>query len=161
MGMDIHMALVKDKKYIAENIFDGRNSTWFNNMMGDGEDDVYDSLPSHYGYSEQTPEEYKNDYTMEWCFGFNYINVKDFKDWYLNHRPDEDAGWVTTYEKWTYETKGIKPNYLKCSLTKDDIIEDMHFITVVNKYDCSAWLYAYLVAHDIPDDADITYCFDH
>ena len=160
MGVDIHMYICKDKSYIAEDIFEGRNSEWFGNMQKEGEDEVYDSLPLGFGISDQTPEDYSKEFE-EYCYGFYYINVKEFKDWFLEKRPDENAGWVTRYEAWVYEQKGIEPEYLRKELTKDDVIKDMKFITVTSKYDCSAWLYCYLVDNDIPDDATIQYCFDH
>ena len=154
------MYIARNKEYIAEDIFEGRNSEWFNNMMGDGNDEVYDSLPIGYGISEEIPDSYSENF-KDWCFRFHYINVKDFKDWFLEKRPDKDAGWVTRYERWAYENKGIKPEYLRKELHKDDVIVDMRFIEVTNQYDCSAWLYCYLEDNDIPDDATIQYCFDH
>ena len=161
MGMDIHLYIVRNKEYIAENIFDGRNTEWFNNIMGTGNDDVYDSFPAYYGVSNETPDAFSKEFNDDWCFGFRYLSVKEFKDWFLEKRPDKDAGWVTRYEAWAYEHKGIEPEYLKKELTKDDVIKDMKFITVTSKYDCSAWLYCYLVDNDIPDNATIQYAFDH
>jgi hypothetical protein len=161
MGVDLHMSIFKNKECIAEDIFKGRNSTWFNNIMGKGNDEIYDSFPLKYGDSNETSEEWVRLHKDPGSyFGHHYINVKEFKDWFLKYRPDEDAGWVTTYEKWAYENKGIEPEYLKKELCKDDVIEDMHFIVVTNKYDCSAWLYCYLEDNDIPDDAVVQYCFD-
>ena len=160
MGMDIHLYIAKDKEYIARDIFDGRNTEWFNNMMGDGNDEVYDSLPIKWGISDETPKTFSEEF-KDWCFGFRYLNVKEFKDWFLEKRPDEDAGWVTRYEEWAYLHKGIEPEYLRKELTKNDVIEDMRFITITNQYDCSAWLYCYLEDNDIPDDATLQYCFDH
>jgi len=161
MGMDIHCYIVKNKEYIAEDIFDGRNTEWFNNMMGDGNNEVYDSLPIKWGVSKETPDAFSEEFNIDWCFGFRYLNVKEFKDWFIEKRPDEDAGWVTQYEAWAYEHKGIEPEYLRKELTKNDVIEDMKFIVITNQYDCSAWLYSYLVDNNIPDDATIQYCFDH
>ena len=163
MGIDCHMYIVKDKKYIAKDIFDGRNTTWFNNMMGRGNDEVYNSsLPLGYGISNEAPEDWVNHYKDPTSyFERHFINVKEFEDWFLEKRPDIDAGWVTRYEAWAYEHKGIMPEYLKKKLDKNDIIVDMKFITVTNQYDCSAWLYTYLIDNDIPDDATIQYCFDH
>jgi hypothetical protein len=162
VGIDIHLSIFKNKECIAEDIFDGRNSTWFNNIMGEGNDEVYDSLPLHYGISDETSEEWAR-FHEDPCsyFGRHYIKVKDFKDWFVDHRPDIDAGWATTYEKWVYENKGIEPVYLKKELNKDDVIEDMHFIVITNKYDCSAWLYNYLIDNNIPDNAVVQYCFDN
>ena len=161
-GVDIHLYICKDKKYIAEDIFEGRNSSWFANMQKEGIDDTYQYLPIQYGISEKdTPDDY-NHYNHDLgYYGFYYIKVEDFKNWFLQYRPDEDAGWVTRYEKWAYNNKGIYPEYLKKELTKNDVIEDMRFIVVTNQYDCSAWLYTYLLDNDIPDDAVIQYCFDH
>lgn len=162
MGMDIHLFIVKNKEYIAEDIFDGRNSTWFNNLQGRGYDEEYDSLPRNYGISDEAPEEWTHHYEDKSSyFGHYYLNVKEFKDWFLKYRPDEDAGWVTRYEAWAYKHKGIEPEYLQKKLSHDDIIKDMKFIKITNKYDCSAWLYCYLIDNDIPDDATIQYCFDH
>ena len=160
MGMDIHMALVKNNEYVKEDIFDGRNSDWFNNMAGNGWDDVYDKLPMNYGLSEQTPAEYEEKY-KDWCFNYRYINVKDFKEWFQKYRPDIDAGWVSTYDKWRIEKKGYIPEDIFHYLPEDANLADMHFIEVINQYDCSAWLFTYLVDNNIDDDVDIVYCFDN
>ncbi len=129
-------------------------------MTGTGYDEVYDSLPINYGISDEAPKTYSEEFNNGY-FNFRYLNVKEFKDWFIEKRPDEDAGWVTSYEAWAYEHKGIEPEYLRKELTKDDVIEDMKFITVISKYDSSAWLYCYLEDNDIPDDATIQYCFDN
>lgn len=163
MGLDSHMYIVKNKKYIKEDIFDGRNTEWFCNMMGDGNADEYDTLPIHYGISTQAPDEYAKEFG-DWCFGFNYIKVKDFKDWFEKTRPDKDAGWVARYDKWAYENKGIEPkeiyHYLSCL---DDEVDksEFEFIEVENKWDCSRWLYNYLIHNVISDEADIQYAFDN
>jgi hypothetical protein len=155
------MYICKDKSYIVEDIFEGRNSEWFGNMQKEGEDEVYDSLPIKRGVSDEAPDAFSEEFSDDWCFGFRYLNVKEFKHWFIEKRPDEDAGWVTRYEEWAYENKGIEPVYLQKRLDHDDIIEDMRFIEVTNKYDCSAWLYDYLVNNHIPDVAIIQYCFDN
>lgn len=160
MGMDIHMALVKNNEYVKENIFDGRNSDWFNNMMGNGWDDLYDKLPINYGLSDQTPVEYEEKY-KDWCFDYHYVNVKNFKEWFQKYRPDIDAGWVSTYDKWRIEKKGYIPKDILHYLPEDANPADMHFVEVINPYDCSAWLFTYLVENDIEDDVDIVYCFDN
>ena len=162
MGMDITLSIFKNKECIAENIFDGRNTTWFNNMMGRGIDDIYNHLPIGYGISDEVSEDWTKHYEDPCSyFEHHYINVYKFKEWFFKYRPDIDAGWVTRYEEWAYENKGIEPVYLQKRLDHDDIIEDMRFIQVTNKYDCSAWLYNYLVDNHISDDAIIQYCFDN
>ena len=65
MGIDIHMAIVKNGEYIAKNIFDGRNSEWFANLRGEGWDDTYDHLPAKYYIVDETPEEYKKKYVKK------------------------------------------------------------------------------------------------
>lgn len=163
MGMDIHLNVVKDGKYIMMDMFDGRNREWFNNLMGDGSEEVYDYLPRKYGISNQAPINIATEHLEKaGYFGMNTINVKNYKEWFIKYRPDKHAGWVTTYEKWNYETRNIAPpDDLPQYLNKDDIIEDMHFIEYVDEYDCSAWLYLELVENNIDDDADIIYWFDN
>ena len=168
MGMDIHMHIVKNDEVIAKNIFDGRNSEWFNNLKGDGNDDEYDHFPSYGGIPDNCPEFIKtiydgdcnNDEEYFGYFGFYYVNAGDYIKWFEKYRPDTDAGWVTTYEKWAWEKKGIKPEYLAKYLNKDANINDMHFIEVVNPWDCGRWLYNYIKDHKIPDDACVIYYFD-
>ena len=161
MGIDIHMSIVKNKEYIAEDIFDGRNSEWFGNLQKEGWENEYDELPARCGYSDQSPADYILKYTTErYYYGFFFINVKDFKDWFIKYRPDKDACWVTTYDKWRIENKGYIPENPQHYLSCEDNINDMHFVEIENIYDCSKWLYNYLIDNHISDDADIIYCFD-
>lgn len=155
------MHIVKDNAYIKENIFDGRNTEWFRNMMKQGGSDEYDYLPLGYEISPQSPDSInQEELEKKKYYGFHYIRVGAFLNWFNQYRPDMDAGWVTTYDKWRVENKGYIPE-LMYSLPEDARIEDMHFITVTNPYDCSAWLYQYLKENEIDANADITYWFDH
>ena len=155
------MFIVKQKECLAKEIFDGRNSEWFSNLQQDGWNNIYDHLPIQCGFSPDAPDEFEEKYKDKLgYYGFNYIKVSDFKEWFVKYRPDIDAGWVTTYEKWRIEKKGYVPEDLCHYLSEDDDIRDMHFVEVENKYDCSKWLYDYLKDHDIPNDATIWYCFD-
>ena len=162
MGVDIHLFLVKDKKMVREgNIFNGRNSEWFANIQGNGDDDIYDTFPVYkYDVSDQAPDELIKKAHGDWYYGYRSIRVGDFKAWFEKHHPDKQAGWVTTYEKWRYEKQGVIPYDSKHHLDKDDIIEDWCFIEWEDPYDCSRWLYNYLIEGEIDDDADITYWFD-
>lgn len=161
MGMDIHMNITREGEFVARDIFDGRNREWFNNLQGDGWDDVYDELPRMYGFSDEAPAELSQRYKKEdGYFGFYHVNVADFKVWFEKYRPDKDAGWVSTYDKWRIENKGYIPEDMMHYIPEDARIEDLHFVEVVNKYDCSNWLYNYLIDHNIPGDAEIEYCFD-
>lgn len=162
MGVDIYMHIVKNKEYIKKDIFDGRNSEWFGSLQGDGWDCVYDCLPKQCGLGDQVPADLdEQELTMNCYYGFYHINVKDFNEWFVQYRPDLDAGWVNTYEKWLYEIKGIVPEVNHYLYLEDgERIEDKHFIEVVNPYDCSFWLYKYIVENNIDNDADIIYYFD-
>lgn len=162
MGVDIHMDILHNGEVIKKDIFDGRNSEWFNNLQPDrGWDDEYGLLNICYGYPDETPEDYIKRYEdKRTYFGRHYIKVQDFVEWFWTYRPDKKAGWVTTYDKWRIENKGYIPEDLPTCLYKDDIIEDMHFITYENRWDCSKWLVEYLMGNEIPVDAYIVYCFD-
>ena len=163
MGMDIHMNIVKDGKILFKDIFDGRNSEWFNNLMNNGWNDEYDHLPSHMGIPENCPKEIEDDFNLsanEGYFGFYYMTVKAFKNWFDNYRPDIKAGWASTYDKWRIEKKHYSPDELPIFLSKEDNKDDMHFIEYIDYYDCSRWLYKYLKENEVPDDCYISYYFD-
>ena len=163
MGVDIHMNIVKDNKTIAEEIFDGRNSTWFNQL--NHQKDEYEFLHMKYGISPQAPKEFDEDkLKKDGYYGFKYFTVKDYLSWFKRTRPDTHAGWLTTYEKWLYEKKGITPDVgdLRHTIYKDEVIseEDLHFVTIVDEYDCSRWLYRYLIDNKINKKAHVTFWFD-
>jgi hypothetical protein len=167
MGVDIHMGIAsRDGKYIYDEIFDGRNSEWFGNISGDvrgmtGE--VYQNFPRNSGIPDKAPEELVKVYNEErdTFYGFNYVKVADFLTWFSKARPDVDAGWVTTYDKWLYEKKGVEPE-IKHYLSDEDNINDFHFIEVEDKWDCSKWLYDFLAEHgeSINVEDYIVYYFD-
>lgn len=161
MGVDIHMSIVKDKEILAKDIFDGRNSEWFNNLQGRGWDSEYDKLPISTGFPENCSERLVKYKDIFGYYGFYYISVKDFCEWFLKYRPDIDAGWVSTYDKWRIEKKGYIPEDPQHYLDKEDNVNDMHWVEFENIYDCSKWLFDYLVSNKIPDDANIVYFFDH
>jgi len=163
MGIDIHMAIVKDKKYIAEDIFDGRNSEWFANLRGESWNEVYDHLPIKYGVKDQAPKSYIEKYSPDWCFDFRTIKVEDYIVWFRRYNPHLIAGWVSTYNEWRINKQGYCPGEddLYQELPKDANPIDMHFIEVEKPYDCSKWLFDYIVNNKkISSDAYIIYCFD-
>ena len=165
MGMDIHMSIVKDGKVIAKDIFDGRNSTWFNNMMDSGNDIEYNYIPTTNGISPQAPKEIEEEYSENYMFGRFYISVEEFKDWFDTYKPALDAGWISVYDKWVWDNKGIKPRTIvndevMRNIPEDELACNWCFVEYEKEYDCSAWLYEYLMENRIPNDADITYCFD-
>lgn len=162
MGVDIHTFIVNkdDGSIIKKDLYEGRNSEWFQDLQGRGYKFEYDELPTYIGIPEViTDGEIKEDYDTDFLFGFNYITIKDFCDWFVKYRPDKDAGWITTYDKWRVENKGYYPeDNLKYYLDKDDRIEDMHFVEVVDKYDPSAYIYNQI--KDLNDEDYFVYYFD-
>lgn len=160
IGVDVHIYIVKDKKIIGENLYDGRNSEWFRNLEY-GEDFEYEKFQwyKEYDFSNQCPdnfiEKYKNEYGY---YGFFYISVKDFKDWYNTTKPWKKAGWVSTYDAWAIKNKGYVPDYLPRYKSED---EDQ-FIEYIDEYEPSSCIYDYLIdkKNNIPDDADIQIFFD-
>ena len=162
MGMDIHIYLAKEGEKTKEIEFGGRNSEWFDNMMGDrGYDDCYDYLDLHYELSPFTDKEIVEQ-AEEWeYFSPRYVRVDAFKYWFEKYRPHISAGWVSTYDMWRIKNKGYIPEDMNIAMDPNKPAEDQHFVEVVNIYDCSLWLYNYLVDNKICDDAHITYFFDH
>lgn len=160
MGMDMIMNIHKGKDIIAEDIFPGRNREWFCNLRGDGSD-IYDKLPLYYDIPDDCPPVFKDTFEEEGSgnYSFRWMKVDEFQNWYEKTRPDIDAGWVHTYDKWLYEKKGVKPYEVYKYLPDDVDKEDMHFIEF-RKYECGRWLYEYLVDNNIPKDAIITYWFN-
>jgi len=159
MGRDIHLNILSaEGEVLKQDIFDGRNSEWFNNMCGNGDDSEYDHLNICYGSPENASEDFVKHYE-DGYFNYRYINVRDFYDWFIKYRPDLDAGWVSTYEKWKMEKKGYIPEVIHYLPAKNNSI-DMHFVEIENEYDCSRWLYNYLNDNNIPISANIVYCFD-
>ena len=157
------MDIVKGKKIIAEDIFDGRNSDWFNNLTGQGIEDEYDYFPRRWSIPNKAPDKITDAYNNSHDYGyfdFFYVNVKEFKDWYEKYKPYLKAGWVNTYDKWRIEKKEYIPDELPHYLPEEYNPNDVYFVEYVDKYDCSRWLYNYLNENYIPDDAEITYYFD-
>lgn len=159
MGKDIKMFIVHKGRVIAEDFYKGRNQEWFNNIGDNGWNDLYDELYRNYGISDQAPADLKEKYTQEkGYYDFFHIKVQDFIDWFTDYRPFKDATWMTTYDKWQYDNRGIIPE-IKHFLNKDDILADMHFVEVIDPDEQSIVIYNYLIDKNIPKDADITYFF--
>ena len=157
MGVDIHTYIVKNKEVIGKNLYDGRNSEWFNNLQGRGDDLEYNRLYTDWGISPQAPDYFNDKYTQEkGYYGFYYISVKEFKEWYETYKPYLKAGWASTWDAWAIKNKGYIPDYL--SHYKEDDSEI--FIEYTDIYEPSRHIYEYLIEHKIDDDADFTYWFD-
>ena len=164
MGVDIHMHIVgKNGEHKYEDIFDGRNSHWFDNICHNVIDEAYSNFPHEAGLPECVPETIEHDFEHreEGYYDFYYVNVEKFMKWYLQMRPDIDAGWVSTYDMWLYQSKGIIPNDLNHWLDKECNPNDYHFIEVEDPYECSRWLHEFITSHeDIHPEDNIVYYFD-
>lgn len=162
MGVDIHMHILdKDGKILDKEIFDGRNSEWFNNLQGNGWDDEYDHFPAYCGLPEVCPKEISQFEGEIGYYGFNFMTVGEFNRWFIKYRPDLKAGWVSTYDKWRIEKKHYIPEDLPQYLSSEDNKDDMHFVEYVNTFDCSRWLYQYIKEKNFSGDDYIVYYFDH
>lgn len=164
MGVDIHMSIIsKEGEYRYQDIYDGRNTEWFDNITGDYHSEFYEGFPVCQGLPEKIPSEIAKAYDIRGgaCYyDFCYVNVGEFKYWFEHTRPDVDAGWVSTYDKWLYETKDIVPE-LSHYLEEDANPYDYHFIEVTNPWDSSAWLYNYIISREnIKLEDYIVYYFD-
>ena len=115
MGIDIHMSLVKKSTgfVIFDNLYDGRNSEWFNNLIGRGYDEVYSKLSWNVGCPDCITE---GEGYEAWCkpaeyggYGFQWIPAKEYIDWYEKYRPYLDAGYLTEWENWAYEHNRYDP----------------------------------------------------
>ena len=164
MGRDIHLYITKGKKIIEKEIFDGRNSRWFDNICGKGLDDEYNYFPNSYGIPADAPETIAMTYDRakeDGYFDFYFMNVGKFKEWYEKYKPCLKAGWVNAYDKWRIEKKGYVPEDLPTWLSDDFREGDSYFVEYIDIYDCSKWLFDYLDDNYISDDATIIYYFDN
>lgn len=161
MGVDIHMSIInKNGEYIEKNVDDDRDYEWFDNLQGNG-DNLYDTFPYEYGIPENSPKDITEDYNDNCYYGFHHILVKDFLNWVEKYKPEVDAKWVSTYDKWLYETKGIYPHGASRYLDEDMNTADYHFIEVVDKGDHTKWLYDKIKNNEnICEDDYIVYYFD-
>jgi hypothetical protein len=166
MGADIHMFIVGANGVIKSNIYEGRNSIWFDNISGNINDPVYDHLPFIFGDSPFTPSILKARYSIKRGYYNHYhFKIKYFIKWFEKYRPDKEAGWVSTYNKWQYENKGIRPDNIYQELSEIAsepwfCEKDWHFIEIEKEYDSSKWLYNFIKENKIDENADVTYCFD-
>lgn len=114
------------------------------NLSGQGWNIAYDFLPYIDSAPKLIPENERHLLveTLHY-YDFRCINIKDYFDWFRKYCPCTDAGWVTTYEKWLYDTKNIVPE-VSHYLDKDAVKEDTHFIEVMDDEEPGYWLYTHL-----------------
>lgn len=164
------MSIVKNGEYVAKEIFDGRNSEWFDNLQGRGWDDVYDTLPAEHGVYEKSPEDVLKDAKEQYYYGFRYIKVKDIFKWLRDYKPWIDAGWALPFDKWNYDFRGIVPEEGFPHYLPEDDAQGYIFIEYEKPYDCGKWLYNFIRKtydedkkdeyKNIPEDDYLIYYFD-
>ena len=162
MGVDIHLSIIsKDGEYRCNDIYDGRDGEWFDNLCGNYSNESYQNFPRRHGIPMVAPEDLKKAEEEGSYYNFYHVNVGEFLEWFVEARPDVDAGWVSTYDKWLYERKKVVPE-LNRFLGEEDNPYDFHFIEVENPWDSSRWLYEYILEReDITVDDFIVYFFDN
>lgn len=163
MGVDIHMSIIsKNGESKFKEIFDGRDYEWFDNISGNYHTEFYQNFPLMNGIPEKVPDNIREDFASEGVFyDFFHVNVGEFLSWFEEARPDIDAGWVSTYDKWLYEKKNIVPELFHW-LDEDNNPYDYQFIEIENPWECSKWLYDFIIKHkkEIGPNDFIVYYFD-
>lgn len=163
MGIDIHVAIVKDGKFITPEIELGRNYDWFTRIRE--ELDEYDFMKWHYDVNaDYIPEEITHLIKEDCgCFGFKCVTVKDFLNWYATYQPNLTAGWVRKKIAWMWEKKGV-PIYLDeiyDTLEPDANMADWEFVETENTADESSIIMGEIPLNVINDEnAYIVFYFD-
>ena len=166
MRKNIYIFIVGKQGVIKSSIYPGRSHVWFDQLTDEGNYLDYINLPIVFGWSPFTPENFKTRYSRdEGYYDHYHFKVKYFIEWFEKYRPDKDAGWVSTYDKWQYENKGVKPHkvYQELSEIASEpwfCEKDWHFIELEKEYDFSKLLYNFIKKNKIDENADVTYCFD-
>lgn len=158
MGVDIHMNIVdKDGNILKENIFDGRNSEWFDNISGKG-DDEYAEFPWRCLTKEFEPALPNKEY----YYGHKMVKVSDFCEWYENYKPYLKAGWVTKYDAWAYKKKNIIPYEVYRSISAIPVDERAEYVFCeYEEYDPSTYIYNLIMKEYFEvRETYIVYCFD-
>ena len=143
MGVDLHMHIIDRKgNFLAKDLFEGdRDYDWFDALQGSETVDSFKRLP----FLDGIPKELKNKIFLSKeekrsYYGFKYITIKDFYNWFWRNRPDHNAYWTTKRQAWLYQTKKIVPSLQLYSLggvleEYSCPIEDMVFIDVIDEED--------------------------
>ena len=124
MGTDIHMCLINDKgDIIKDNLYDGRNYHWFDNITGRGHDSEYKHYPAYYGLPKdiKVPKKIEDDYSKDYYYDFYYMNLRDYLNWFNQYKPYIKAGYFTEYDKWQIEKKGYIPD-------EDEVITNIEVV---------------------------------
>lgn len=145
MGLDM-CVYIRNKKgeNLTDNLVDFRDSTYFGEIMGDGDRIEYEILHDMLKYDktlfaeeEKEEEEARAEGYTSGNFGFGAISVKDFRDWYEKYQPFKRAGYLPRYKSWLCTAKGIKPyeDEIRYFPTREEIEEDSLVFTEFLKFD--------------------------
>ena len=142
MGTDIHIHLIANGKFLLEDMFDGRNSFWFDKIHN--EEDEYRYLNWQYNVENIAlpqsvlKEVEEGDF---YCYGFKYVKLSELLEWYDTYKPYIDAGWVRKIDAWKYRVKHIPiEDNIYPYLDDDAIIEDWEFVEVPALDDCMEYV---------------------
>ena len=170
MGMDMTMPIIgADGTVYTKDYNDGnRDYDWFEDLRDRGADEEYNYFPNRYGVPKKLtlPDDIANTINNAEEYGYfdiNYVIVSEFKEWFEKYRPDRDAFWMSTKDKWLYENKHFyNPDRWYNIMPDESEIPraDIQFVEIEDIYNPSKKLYDYLKENNIPDDAYIIYYFD-
>ena len=143
MGVDLHMHIIdREGNFLAKDLFEGdRDYDWFDALQGSEAVDSFKRLPFSSGIPEELKDKiFSSEEEEKSYYGFGYITIKDFYNWFWKNRPDHNAYWTTKRQAWLYQTKKIVPNLQLYSLVGvleeyGCPIEDMVFIDVIDEED--------------------------
>ena len=161
MGTDIHAYVINRKTGEYTQVLGGgfRNYDFFNLLQGNCDSNViYAELPygaDRYSFGD-LPKAIQDKYREVSGYGLNIMGVSDYIRWLDNTKPYLDAGWCTKREEWEYKTRNIIPE-LSYFLSRDDVVEDMSFIEVMDSD--SPWLLLRDEIENAVNDADHNYVF--
>ena len=167
MGVDIHIYVIdKFGKKKTDNLYDGRNYRWFDDLQDRGMDPEYNYLPRLYW--NDTPREIFNlfkDREKDDYYGMTAIRISDLIRWYNQYRPHVHAGWVTKYDAWLYRAKGIVPGeddvYTDPSIIEDFNIDLYEFIEYTDDYNPMTIIYNKITDNTlIANDDYLIFYFD-
>ena len=166
MGINIHMHIIRDQKFIEKDILNGySNPKWFDELQLNSCNRDYEKFPVKSGIPKVVPEQIINDYSNgNNYYRFYYITIKDFLDWCDKVNPWLKAGWATTYQKWQYEDKGVTFNDDELPIEKPTggSPDDYYFITYFDQDDIVLKLYDKMargMSRDFKKDDILLYYF--
>ena len=148
MGVDIHVAVKRDGKFIDLETDGYRNSDFFRGLYNN----LYD-LPKVYG---ERLDEYINQY-KEFYYGHFSMDYEKFVEWYELNKPYLMAGWVHRYDIWLYENKNVEIIDYECY--PERLTPDMVFYEWEDKYCPFIWLFN-LLKENCDENSEIYICFD-